>query len=193
MQTHNLSRTLIALSMLAMVVLGCSRLSQNQSNTAQQPDKPVANSTNSSSTPEKSSGVFVRDEANVIESKPEAEIETALRQLEERAKVKFIVMTVKTAGGVDLKDYAADRLSKMDVSAEKGVILLVAALEDREWFIKPAPGLDVELTQGDYQEIGDKLTLDFKAERYADGVKKCVREMIAKLEKTEKFEPIELK
>lgn len=191
MNKPNVHPALISLFLLTVIVGGCSRLEELTKNRDQQPEKPVANST---AGPEKSPSFdgYVLDEASVIDATPETEIEAALRQLEERAKVKCIVVTVRSVGGKQIREYAAERLSDMNVRAEKGVILFVTAIEDREWYIKAAPGLDVELSDEDLSQIGEALVPDFKAKRYAAGLKKSIREMVAKLAKSEKFEAFEI-
>jgi uncharacterized membrane protein YgcG len=136
---------------------------------------------------------FVNDFAGVLSEKDKQNLETALKKLQERAKIDFAIAVVTTTGDRTPFDYSLAMAKQWNIGSENGGILFVAAVDDRKWHIQITKNLEDELPNAEVKKIGDVVVPDFKNKKYGAGIKKCVNKMIAELAKKQGFEPITVK
>ena len=129
--------------------------------------------------------VYVTDEANVIDEATRKQLETTFASLKERKKIDFSVVTVKTTGDKSARDYslALARARKGD-SIEKNVsgLLLLVAVDDRNWHIQITQNLEPHLTNETLTNLSTPMTDAFKQKQYAEGIRKYVNAIIEKLD-----------
>ena len=128
---------------------------------------------------------YVTDDAKVIDDSTRKQLETTLAALKERTKIDFAVVTVKTTGDKSAFDYSLElaRLRKNN-SIEQNVsgLLLLVAVEDRNWHIQITRNLEAHLTKEILTNLSEPMTDSFKQKRYGEGILKYVNAVIAKLE-----------
>jgi uncharacterized protein len=133
---------------------------------------------------------FVNDFAGVLPENDKQDLESALKKLQERAKIDFAIALVETTGEKNIFDYSLAMAKEWKIGSENGGILLVAAVKDRKWHIQIDKKLEKLLTNEEVKKIGDVVVPDFKSKKYGAGIKKCVNKMIAELAKKQGFETI---
>jgi uncharacterized membrane protein YgcG len=130
---------------------------------------------------------YVTDSASVIDPANETDIVTALTNLEEQAKVRFYVITVPSVKGAPIADYADKLMAKWEVAAQNGGIVMVVAVQDRQWYILVDDKIKVSLSPQVIGAIGQGMVPFFSEEKYAEGIKKGVGRTIALLAKERGF------
>ena len=135
---------------------------------------------------------YVDDTAKVIDEPSRLELETTLAALKERKKIDFSVVTVASTGNTSAFDYslllARERKSNSnDKTAIAGLLLLVA-VDDRNWHIQITRNLEDDLTKEMLTNLSEPMKDSFRQKRYGEGVIKYVNTLIAKLDQIEVFE-----
>ena len=135
---------------------------------------------------------YVDDTANVIDEPTRQELETTLAALKDRKKVDFSVVTVASTGSTTAFDYslllARERKSNSsDKTAIAGLLLLVA-VDDRNWHIQITRNLEDDLTKEILTNLSEPMKDLFRQKRYGEGVVKYVNTLIAKLDRIEVLE-----
>jgi uncharacterized protein len=133
---------------------------------------------------------YVGDNARVIDERAERQLETKLAGLRKRAGIEFVVVTIETTAGEDLFDYslAAARQWKLARGAnDKGGILLMLAINDRQWRVQLTDSLRVDLPEAVLKVHGVKMSAPFGRGGVGAGVNVFVDGIIAHLARVRKF------
>jgi uncharacterized protein len=133
---------------------------------------------------------FVNDYSETLDAETRGQFERVLSELQKRAKIDFAIALIKSTNGKDIFDYSLALAKDWKVGSKNGGILLVVAIDDRKWFIQIDKRLEQDLTNAEVKQIGETMIEDFKQKLFADGIKKCMKEMILVLSKKQKFEPV---
>ena len=132
----------------------------------------------------KASG-YVTDEANVIDEATRKQLVTTLAALKERRKIDFSVVTVKSTGDKSVADYslALARERKQDsIEANVSGLLLLVAVDDRNWHIQITRNLEPHLTNEILTNMSTPMTDAFRQKQYGEGISKYVNAIIEKLD-----------
>ncbi len=128
---------------------------------------------------------YVTDDANVIDEATRKQLETILAALQERRKIDFSVVTVKSTGAKSVFDYSLDlareRKKNSLVQNVSGLLLLVA-VDDRQWRLQITRNLEPHLTNEILTNLSTPMTDLFKQKQYAEGIRKYVNAIIEKLD-----------
>jgi len=128
---------------------------------------------------------YITDNAKVIDESTRKQLETTLTALKERKKIDFAVVTVKTTGDKTVADYSLElaRQRKKD-SIERNVsgLLLLIAVDDRNWHIQITNNLEAHLTKEILTNLSTPMTDAFRQKQYGEGILKYVNAIIAKLD-----------
>ena len=132
----------------------------------------------------KASG-YVTDEANVIDEATRKQLVTVLAALKERRKIDFSVVTVKSTGDKSVADYSlalARERKKDSIEANVSGLLLLVAVDDRQWRLQITRNLEPHLTDEILTNLSTPMTDAFRQKQYAEGILKYVNAIIAKIE-----------
>lgn len=133
---------------------------------------------------------YVGDYAKVIDEQAERQLETKLVGLRKRAGIEFVVVTIETTGAENIYDYSlalARRWKRGSGAHEKGGILLMIAVKDRQWRVQLTRGLEGDLPDVVLREHGDKMTAPFRRGDMGAGVNLFVDGLVAHLAERRKF------
>lgn len=134
---------------------------------------------------------FVNDFANVFDPEDEQRLESLLRQLRSESKIEFAVVTVETTGAQSISDFSLALAKQWGVgpkdTSQGGGLLLMLAIKDRQWRIQVSRGLEKDLPDEVCKELGDQSLDLYRQGRYAEGLRKYVKAIIARLEETQSF------
>jgi uncharacterized protein len=169
---------LIILSIVTAAVLSC------KTGPAQQVSR-LASATASPSAHEAIG--LVTDNAKVLDESSRAQLETTLAAFKQRKKIDFAVVTVKSTGNQSARDYSlALARERKQNSFEENVsgLLLLVAVDDRNWHIQITRNLEASLTNDILTDLSTPMTDSFRQNRYSEGILKYVTAVIAKLEQT---------
>jgi|SRR5215213_2559560 len=128
---------------------------------------------------------YVTDEAKVIDESSRKQLETTLAAFKERTKIDFAVVTVKSTGDKSARDYSlALARERKDKGFEENVsgLLLLVAVDDRNWHIQISRNLEVQLTNELLTKLSEPMTDSFRQHRYGEGILQYVHALIAQLE-----------
>ena len=115
-------------------------------------------------------------------------MEAALAALKERKKIDFSVVTVRSTGDKSASAYSLDLARKRNSnSIERSVsgLLLLVAVDDRNWHIQITDNLQKDLTKEILTNLSTPMTDSFKQKQYGEGILKYVNALIAKLDQLE--------
>src|SRR5262245_31765288 len=93
---------------------------------------------------------YVTDEAKVIDEATRKQLVTALAALKDRRKIDFSVVTVKSTGDKSVADYSlalARERKKDSIETNVSGLLLLVAVDDRQWHIQITQNLEPHLTK----------------------------------------------
>ncbi len=136
---------------------------------------------------------FVTDLSGVLDQNFKDETEAVLRRLRDKAQIDFAIAIVDSTNGKDIFDYSLGMTREWKIGSENGGALLLVAIKDKKWHIQIDKRLETDLSNEEVRQIGEVMVPDFKQDKYADGIKKCVEKMISVLALKQHFEPIEFK
>lgn len=136
---------------------------------------------------------FVTDLSGVLDENSKNEIEEVLRKLRDMAQIDFAIAIIDSTNGKDIFDYSLGMAREWKVGSGNGGVLLVIAIKDRKWHIQIDKRLEKDLSNEEVKQIGEIMVPDFKTDKYADGIKKCVEKMISVLALKQHFDPIKFK
>jgi uncharacterized protein len=124
----------------------------------------------------------VVDQAGVITAQSRADVETKLKNLEDKSGIQLVVATVKSLQGSDIETYANElfRFWKLgEAKKNNGVLLLVAPTEHKVR-IEVGYGLEGTLTDAlSSVIISSTLIPRFKANDYSGGIERGVDAIIS--------------
>jgi uncharacterized membrane protein YgcG len=131
---------------------------------------------------------YVTDDAKVLDETTRKQLDTTLASLKERKKIDFSVVTVRSTGDKSAFDYSLDLARKRkNNSIERNVsgLLLLVAVDDRNWHIQITNNLEKDLTKEILTNLSTPMTDSFKQKQYGEGILKYVNALIAKLDQLE--------
>jgi len=131
---------------------------------------------------------YVTDDAKVLDESTRKQLEAALAALKERKKIDFSVVTVRSTGDKSASAYSLDLARKRKSnSIERNVrgLLLLVAVDDRNWHIQITDNLQKDLTKEILTNLSTPMTDSFKQKQYGEGILKYVNALIAKLDQLE--------
>jgi uncharacterized protein len=188
----------ILIASLLLLVANCSHTSSNVSSGNNIPVlQSEATPQNQSAPTEVKSPLppptgFVNDYANVIDSESKARLESVLTELRHKSDVEFAVVTIETTGGQPIFDYSLAVIRGWGVgpkdSSKGGGLLLMLAINDRQWRIQVSRSLEKDLPDEVCKELGDQSKDLYRQGKYAEGIIKYVNVIIQRLEKIRGFE-----
>ncbi|HEY2960850.1 MAG TPA: TPM domain-containing protein [Pyrinomonadaceae bacterium] len=168
-------KKLAIIAVLLTLGLGCVRHNTSE---------PSASTPVTSSTP-RAEFSYVTDHANVIDGATKTKLEARLAELRQKEDIDFAVVTVSTSGAESAFDHslklARERGAAIKNQNTNGNLLLLVAIDDRNWHIQISRNLEAELTNPILTELSSPMTELFKQKRYGEGVTKYVDAIIAKL------------
>jgi uncharacterized protein len=131
---------------------------------------------------------FVNDYANVFDPAAKQELESLLRDLRDKSKIEFAVVTIETTNGQPIFDYSlavarAWGVGPKDKSVGGGLLLMVAT-KDREWRLQVSRNLEKDLPDDVCKRLGDQSVELYKQGHYDQGIVKYVNAIIQHLQKT---------
>jgi uncharacterized protein len=129
--------------------------------------------------------VYVTDEAKVIDEATRKQLETTLAALKDRKKIDFSVVTVKTTGDKSVFDYSLDlarERKKNSIEQNVSGLLLLVAVDDRQWRLQISRNLEPHLTNELLTNMSTPMTDAFRQKQYGEGISKYVNAIIAKLD-----------
>jgi uncharacterized protein len=116
---------------------------------------------------------YVNDNANVLTSSDIARINALAAKIEENTTVQIAVLTVDTTYPSTIEQYAVEVFEKAGIGYEDkdNGLLIVVAINDREWRLEVGYGLEPIITDSTAGLIGRTyMTPAFREERYGDGL-----------------------
>lgn len=128
---------------------------------------------------------YVTDEAKVIDESTRKQLETTLAALKERKHIDFAVVTVRTTGDKSAFDYSLDlarERKKNSLEQNPSGLLLLVAVDDRNWHIQITNNLEKDLTKDVLTNLSTPMTDSFRQKQYGEGILKYVNALIAKLD-----------
>jgi uncharacterized protein len=133
---------------------------------------------------------YVGDYARVMDDRAERQLETKLAGLRKRAGIEFVVVTLETTGGEDIFDYslaAARRWKLARGTGDKGGILLMLAINDRQWRVQLTDSLRVDLPEAVLKVHGARMSAPLGRGGVGAGVNVFVDGIIAHLARVRGF------
>ena len=134
---------------------------------------------------EKTDGVFVYDEADVIPAETENDINSRAKALYALTGSELATVTIKSFGGKDRNTLAGEIFTELKLSAEKnnGVLVLLV-IDDDDYYVLPGSALTDKLNSDVLGEVFTaSLEPDFAAKNYAEGAKKTFDDLLSRIEK----------
>ncbi|MBW3015671.1 TPM domain-containing protein [Candidatus Woesearchaeota archaeon] len=115
---------------------------------------------------------FVNDYANIIDANSELEIEGIYRSLYNSGIAEVAVVTVNSLDGKDIESYSLELAQgKLGDKEKNNGLLLLVALEEREYRFEVGRGLEGDLNDAKVGRIGRMYLVDnFRAGDYGKGV-----------------------
>jgi len=170
---------IITLSIITAAAVSCKNIGPTQ-------QAGVAAAAGSPSTV--SPNGYVTDEAKVLDESTRKQLETTLAAFKQRKQIDFSVVTVRSTGDKSAFDYSLDLARKRkNNSIEKNVsgLLLLVAVDDRNWHIQITNNLEKDLTKEILTNLSTPMTDAFKQKQYGEGILKYVNALIAKLDQSD--------
>jgi uncharacterized membrane protein YgcG len=167
---------IIALSVITAAVVSCK---------SSGPTQQAAVAATAASPNTVDATVFVTDQAKVLDESTKKQLETTLAALKERKKIDFAVVTVSSTGDKSAFNYSLDLARKRKSSSfENNVsgLLLLVAVDDRNWHIQITNNLQKDLTNDILTNLSTPMTDAFRQKQYGEGILEYVNAIIAKLD-----------
>ena len=134
---------------------------------------------------------FVNDYANVFDSDSKSRLESQLAKLKEKASIEFAVVTVATTNGQPISDYSLQVAKEWGVGPKDGSrgggLLLMFAVQDREWRLQVSRSLQQDLPNDVCKQLGEESRELYQQGKYVEGIEKYVNALIRRLEQVKKF------
>lgn len=165
---------LVLLTAATATLISCNRSQTHQASGLVSP-----------STSQSQASGYVTDHAKVIDESTRKQLETTLGALKERSKVDFSVVVVQSTGDKSARDYSLELARERNANSfEQNVsgLLLLVAVDDRNWHIQITRNLESTLTNEILTRLSVPMTDLFRQKRYGDGILNYVNAVIAKLE-----------
>ena len=130
-------------------------------------------------------GDYVTDLAKVIDEPTKRQLETTLAAFKDRTGIDFAVVITDSTSDQDIYEVSlalAQERRKNSIGPYVSGLLLLVAVDDRNWHIQITRNLEAQLTKDILTNLSVPMTDSFKEKRYGEGVLKYVNALIAKLE-----------
>ncbi|HEX8495221.1 MAG TPA: TPM domain-containing protein [Pyrinomonadaceae bacterium] len=195
-----MKRVLFIIALLCLGVVACKKTEMAQSvnansapgviNTSDKTENRAATGQTDNAAPQVKNRLppptgHVNDYADAIDDETKMRLEKTLGDLKQRSAIEFAIAIVKTTEGEDIFNYSLAVAREWAVGAKPsgdGLLLLVA-VEDRKWHIQVSGSLEDELPDEKVGELGRVMVEPFRAGKYGEGLTKCVKAIIAQLNK----------
>jgi uncharacterized protein len=116
---------------------------------------------------------YVEDYANVIDQGHEQQLKATLAELERKTGAQYVVLTVETTGGVEIRQFGIALAEKWQLG-QKGKdngLLFVAAIKDRKYAFEVGYGLEGVITDLAADRVGRKVLVPYmKSGAYSEGI-----------------------
>ncbi len=114
---------------------------------------------------------YVNDEAGVISLEDKILIENQLESIRENTSVEIAVATIKSLEGKSIEDYSINLAHNVlgDKEKDNGILILIA-LEDKQYRIEVGYGLEGVLNDAKVGRIGREMAAEFKNQNYGKGI-----------------------
>jgi uncharacterized protein len=125
----------------------------------------------------------VVDQANIMTAQSRTDLETKLKELEDKSSIQLVVATVKSLQGSDVETYANDlfRYWKLgEAKKNNGVLLLIAPAEHKVR-IEVGYGLEGTLTDALSSVIISSAIIPFKTGDFSGGIERGVDGIVSVL------------
>ncbi len=179
--------------LVVLFLSACASSSTSKLTTTRPPQaaSPSQNSQEQVKSPLPAPVGLVNDYENVFDAQSKKKLESVLMELKSKSDIEFAVVTIETTGGEPIFDYSlavakAWALGPKDTS-KGGGLLLMLAVKDRQWRIQVSRGLEKDLPDDVCKELGDQSLDLYRRGKYAEGITKYVKSIIARLEKIRGF------
>jgi uncharacterized protein len=127
---------------------------------------------------------FVNNFAAVLDRETKEKLEKTLTEFKNSRGIEFAVVTVKTTGNQSAFDYSLALMRDWGVgSPEHGGLLLLVAIDDRNWHIQISRRIEKVLSNEEVGKFGSVMRTPFREGKYAEGIKRCVDLFIKELTK----------
>jgi uncharacterized protein len=128
---------------------------------------------------------FVTDQAYMLSRTTSEYLERRLAKLKKDRTVELAVVGILTTGTKPVDDYSLElaRCWGIGPAARGGGVLVLVARDDRKWRIQVTTSLEDKLPDARVKQIGDRMATEFKSQRYDQGIRQAVDDLIAELEK----------
>jgi uncharacterized protein len=126
----------------------------------------------------------VVDQANVMSSESRADLESKLKDLEDKSGIQLVVATVKSLQGSDIETYANElfRTWKLGQAQKNNGVLLLVAPAEHKVRIEVGYGLEGTLTDAlSSVIISSAMVPRFKANDYSGGIERGVDGIVSVL------------
>ena len=110
----------------------------------------------------------VVDEADLLTADEEAALDTKLAAIEQSHKVRILIGTMKSTDGAVLGKIANNIVDEISVDGEKGTIVFLLSMKERDWYISTDNTMRVRITDGkgvDY--LAGEFLPELKENKYA--------------------------
>lgn len=161
----------IAVSLVTLAIISCNRV--ESPSTVAGLSRPEA-------------VTYVTDNAKAIDDSSKQQLESKLAALKERKKIDFSIVLVASTGDKSARDYSLTlarerKSSRTDQTVIAGLLLLVA-VDDRNWHIQISNNLEKDLTPEVLTNLSTPMTDSFQQKKYGEGIIKYVDALIVKLD-----------
>lgn len=127
--------------------------------------------------------MMVTDNAGMLTSEQESEIEDMLYDINQQTGIEFAVYTIESLDGQDIETKANDLFRELGLgdSEKNNGLLLLIALNNRKFRLEVGYGLEGTIPDTKAAEIINTMTPYFKESNYADGIKVAVANTVSTL------------
>ncbi len=126
----------------------------------------------------------VVDQANIMSAQSRADVETKLKNLEDKSSIQLVVATVKSLQGSDIETYANElfRAWKLGETKKNNGVLLLVAPNEHKVRIEVGYGLEGTLTDAlSSVIISSAIVPRFKANDFSGGIERGVDGIVSVL------------
>ncbi|HEX8566697.1 MAG TPA: TPM domain-containing protein [Pyrinomonadaceae bacterium] len=120
---------------------------------------------------------FVNDFAEILDKQTKDKLEQTLSKFKSKAKIDFVIVTVKTIGEENPVDYSLRLANGWAIGAtnpDKAGVLMFIAVESKRWHIQITRELEKALSNTEVRQLGELMVPLFREKRYGEGITKCV-------------------
>lgn len=111
-------------------------------------------------------GIYIQDDAGLLDGGKEWQLGNQLLEISERLNLTVAVYVINTLGGYEI-GYLTETLYHQNYSSQNGVLLLIA-MEEREWYIYTTGDAYDYLTDAALDDIEDAIVPFLRVDNYFD-------------------------